>query len=250
MHHDHRVTILAVTCTLAALGDWADAASIAGAVIAVVGLVVVIVQLRGAAATARVQATIQFQQAFQDSQDARGRLLRSFPVHRKSLGDVAATLGDDDAFVTWSESRDLTRAQKQDAEAVVNALNDVAQYVTDGLSLRSAMQQYHTVFVRAGFLVAPYIDAENKDGRARWGVRVIELFNAALGYHRSHPKHRGKELVLSRQDPNGKLVLIDKRGEGIQRHRGYPSSRSPLQRLGDRLRIRSAVRGAERTLRQ
>jgi len=242
-----RVDIPTMTYTL---GDWADAASIAGAIVAVVGLAFVIVQLRGAAAAARAQATIQFQQAFRESKDSRTRLLQSFPVHQESLGDAATALGDDDAFATWSELGELTEAEKQDADAVINALNDVAQYVTDGLSLRSAMQQYHTVFIRAGFLVAPYIDAKNKGGRARWGVRVIELFNAALGYHRSHPKHRGKALVLSRQDPDGALVLIDNRGEGIQMHRGYPSSRSPFQRVGDRLRIRSAVRDAERTLRR
>jgi len=34
----------------------------------------------------------------------------------------------------------------------------VAQYVSDGLSLRSALQQYHWIFIRAGFLLAPYID--------------------------------------------------------------------------------------------
>ena len=106
--------------------------------------------------------------------------------------------GNEDAFPPWSELYDLSDEEKADARAVVGALNDVAQYVADGMSLRSALQQYHTIFVRASFLLAPYIEQENERNAARWGVRVIELFNAGLRYHRAHPKHREKELLLER----------------------------------------------------
>ena len=64
-----------MTLLLASLGDWSDVAGIAGAVIGIVGLGFVVVQLRSAAAAARAQATIQFQQAFRDSHPARSRLL-------------------------------------------------------------------------------------------------------------------------------------------------------------------------------
>jgi hypothetical protein len=238
-----------VTFPLASLGDWADAAGIAGAVIGVVGLAFVVVQLRSAAAAARTQATIQFQQAFRDSRGARFRLLASFPVHAQSLG-ILEVRGDEKAFPTWSELTDLSDEQKKDAHAVVNALNDVAQYVADGLSLRSALQQYHTIFVRAGFLLAPYIDKSNEGGAARWGVRVIELFNAGLRYHRAHPKHREKELLLKRDDPTGVLVLIRTDGGGLPRHRGYALERGWSRRVVDALAVRLATRGAERKLRR
>lgn len=225
------------------LGDWADIAGIAGAVLAVVGLGFVIVQLQSAAASSRVQATIEFQQAFLQSREARGRLLGSFPVHVDALASVQIQ-GDSAAFPTWRTLSDLSGAQKQDAEAVVNALNDVAQYVVDGLPLRSALQQYHTIFVRAGFLLNPYVDARNSGIEARWGVRTIELFNAALAYHRGHPKHRHRELKLDRQDPTASIVLVGADGSGISTHQGfaYPGAkrRAPRHRGSPREVLRAA----------
>jgi hypothetical protein len=210
----------------------------------------VIVQLRGAAAAARAQATIQFQQAFRESHAARSRLLKTFPVHEsyKERDLDLKWCGDPDAFPTWSVPNDLTDDEKSDAEAVVGALNDVAQYVSDGLSLRSALQQYHTIFVRAGFLLAPYIDAENSANRARWGVRVIELYNAGVRYHRASPKHREKRLELRRGESS--VVLIDSNGRGVGRHRGYPVGRGWSRRIVDRLAVRFATIGAERRLRR
>jgi hypothetical protein len=61
----------------ASLSDWSDAGAILGTIVAVLGVVLVLVQLRGAAAATRAQATIQFQQAFRESADMRGRLMRS-----------------------------------------------------------------------------------------------------------------------------------------------------------------------------
>jgi len=236
-----------VTLLLASLGDWSDVAGIAGAVIGIVGLGFVVVQLRSAAAAARAQATIQFQQAFRDSHPARSRLLSSFPVHEESRKQVEIR-GNKDAFPPWSKAHPLRDDQKADAVAVVGALNDVAQYVADGMSLRSALQQYHTVFVRAGFLLAPYIEQVNEDGAARWGVRVIELFNAGLRYHRAHPKHREKELLLKRGDDA--LVLIDSDGAGLSRHPGYVLDRGWSRRVVDALAVRRATRGPERRLRR
>ena len=41
----------------------------------------------------------------------------------------------------WRTLEDLADDERADVCAVVNALNDVGQYVTDGLSMRSALQQ-------------------------------------------------------------------------------------------------------------
>jgi len=239
-----------VTLLLASLGDWSDVAGIAGAVIGIVGLGFVVVQLRSAAAAARAQATIQFQQAFRDSKEARSRLLSSFPVHEESLKLVEVRGTNEDAFPKWNELRPLSKNQIADAQAVVGALNDVAQYVADGMSLRSALQQYHTIFVRAGFLLAPYIDQVNEGGAARWGVRVIELFNAGLRYHRAHPKHRGKELLLKRGDEGDALVLISNKGAGLRQHPGYVLERGWSRRVVDALAVRRATRDPERRLRR
>lgn len=254
----------------AALGDWADVAGITGTALALAGLALVWVQLRAGSAAARAQATIQFQHAFKESSEARNRLLASFPIHEDTL---KALTGSEvcDGFTTWATPNDLTEEQKRDARAVINALNDVAQYVADGLSLKSALQQYHQNFVRAGMLVSPLIDADNPTGATRNGVRVIELYNAGLGYHRSHPKHRGRKLALRRERPvertnrrwrrrkaapnprqgRVELVLIDADLRGLQPNTRY-DVRHPRWRawMPKPRRVRRVVRTAERNLRR
>jgi hypothetical protein len=230
------------------LSDWASIAGIAGAILAVIGLVFVIIQLRGAAASSRVQATIQFQQAFHQSREARARFLGSFPVHEDALANIHMT-GNAAAFPKWRSVDDLTKSQKADAAAVVNALNDVAQYVADGLPLYSALQQYHTIFVRAGLLLNPYLDARNSGTDARWGARTVELFNAALAYHRGHPKHSRKELRLVREDPAGSIVLVGGDGTGLSMHPGFPYPGARRRAPGDGASPRKVVRAAEWNLR-
>jgi hypothetical protein len=235
------------------LSDWASIAGIAGAVLALIGLAFVIVQLRGAAASSRVQATIQFQQAFRESRDARGELLRSFPVHEDALAALQARghqlEGDPAAFPRWKKLADLSDAQKADAEAVINALNDVAQYVVDGLPLRSALQQYHTIFVRAGFLLNPVVDARNSGKDTRWGVRTVELYNAALAYHRGHPKHSRRVLKLVRNNPSSSIVLLSPDGTGVTPHPGFPYPGAKRRAPGDRASAREVLRAAEWNLR-
>lgn len=236
----------------AALGDWADAAGITGTVLSLFGLGLVWIQLRAGSAAARAQATIQFQQAFRESSEQRNRLLNSFPIHEDMLYALTGskTL---DGFATWSSPADLTDQQKKDATAVINALNDVAQYVADGLSLRSALQQYHQNFVRAGMLLSPLIDFRNPSGATRNGVRVIELYNAGLGYHRTNGKHRDRKLVLTRKRPGQAdvaLVLIDA-GSGLRPNTRYdpPPPRWRLWAPGPPS-VRRVVRTAERNLRR
>ena len=74
---------------VATLADWSDVAAIVGAVVASVALVVIVIQLRRAAALSRAQATIQFQQAFRMSRDARERFLETFPIHEDLLQALA-----------------------------------------------------------------------------------------------------------------------------------------------------------------
>jgi hypothetical protein len=227
----------------ASLGDWAG---VAGVAISFVGLLLVWVQLRAGAATARAQATIQFQQAFRESRAARGRLLATFPVHEDMLYALTGSRSLD-GFATWRVQADLTDEQKRDATAVINALNDVAQYVADGLSLRSALQQYHTIFVRAGMLLGPLIDLRNAKGATRNGVRVITLYNAGLAYHRTNAKHQGRTLALIRGDAT--LVLIDPALGGLQPNTKYEPSPSRWSLwVPGRPTVGRVVRAAERTL--
>jgi hypothetical protein len=238
------------------MAEWAGVVS---AVIAVVGLGLVVVQLRGATAASRVQATIQFQAAFLRSQEARSRLQTSFPIHVSVLEQLAPG-GEQDDFRTWNKLDELTADEKRDAKVVVGAMNDVAQYVVDGLALRSALQQYHTIFVRVGVLLLPYLEQKNARvaGRqqARYGYRIADLYNAGISYHLHHPKHRGRELALDRPATRGdddvRLVLLHSDGSGVKRHDGIgsePSSKG-LRALYRKWKLRRSVQHAERWLRR
>lgn len=240
---------------LAKLDDLAAVAGIAGTCVAIVGLIFVIVQLRQAAASARAQATIQFQQAFRNSQPARRQFLQGFPLHR-SLERLVPE-DERDKWAWWTSfDDDVSPDQKKHAEAVINALNDVAQYVADGLSLRSALQQYHVIFVQAGALLNPVIEAWNAPHEGvpptRRGVRIVELYNAALAYHRSHWKHAGKQIAITRPSLNGtgevSVVLVGSVWDDIEPYEGFdPQSAGGFL---SRWSVTKAVRGAQRRLRR
>lgn len=236
-----------------------DAAAVASAMVALVGVIFVYVQLRGTTSASRAQATIQFQRTFRNSSEARGRLLKTFPVHENLIEQLGATelLPE---VTTWSELDDLTPEQIADARNVIGAMNDVAQYVADGLQMRSALQQYHTIFVRVGALVLPYLDADSapRAGRpqSRFGRRMVNLYNAGIAYQVRHPKHRGRELVLERPStvagsPDVRLVLLDEQGYGVTRHPGFTDEHGTRpETLQKKIALRRAVRRAERGLRR
>jgi hypothetical protein len=244
------MTTGALAMRLATLGDWADVSSICAAPLALVGLAFVVLQLRSTATSARAQATIAFQQAFRESRPARDQLTSSFPVHE----DLLARYGGPDAasvFATWRSLDDLTPDQRDNARIAIAALNDVAQYVSDGLSLRSALQQYHAIFVRVGFLLYPYIKQLNSPSSPRYGVRVVELLNIGLNYHRCNPLHVGRELAIHRTSSTGvtaKVVLIGVNGEGLEElpRLETPNARGSIRRPKT---LRSVIREAERNLR-
>jgi hypothetical protein len=236
-----------------------DCAGLASAVVAALGVVIVYLQIRGSASASRAQATIQFQRAFRDSGKARFRLLTAFPVHESLLTELEIPDGTPEDFETWSTVSDLTKEQVADARAVVGAMNDVAQYVADGLQMGSALQQYHTIFVRVGALVLPYLDeiAAPVEGKSqsRFGRRMVNLYNAGIAYQIRHPKHRDRQLVLERpsvqEERKVHLILIDPGGRCVEPHLGFSdeqdSRREPLPR---RLALRWAIRRAERGLRR
>jgi hypothetical protein len=159
---------------------------------------------------------------------------------------------------TWKTLDELDDAQRGDAQVVVNAMNDVAQYVTDGLPMHSALQQYHTIFVRLGFLILPYVDLKNQPvaghPQTRIGRRLVHLYNGAIRYHRRHPKHRGRELALQRVSDDGaqqRLVLLDKQGLGVLEHPRFPDEPWPQpETLPRRLALWHAISQVERKLRQ
>jgi hypothetical protein len=238
---------------IATVADWAG---VVGVVVGLIGVVLVILQLRSGAAAARAQATIQFQEAFRSSSAARNYLMKHFPVHE----DVLKELADPELaskFRTWRNLDQLNKEDRESADAVVRAMNDVAQYVADGLKMRSALQQYHTIFIRAGTLLGPYLDQRNarKDGRpqTRWGRRMMDLFNAGINYHRLHPKHKGRELVLERPAVDGsgevQLVLLDPDGQGVRKHSGFADEAGRTVSL-DEIEMRRAVREVERKIRR
>jgi hypothetical protein len=238
---------------IATVADWAG---IAGVAVGLIGVVLVILQLRSGAAATRAQATIQFQAAFLNSSPARNYLMKNFPVHEDVLSELAnPELAS--KFRTWRTLDQLSKEDRENADAVVRAMNDVAQYVADGLKLRSALQQYHTIFVRAGTLLGPYLDQRNasKEGRrqTRWGRRMMDLFNAGIDYHRFHPKHKGRELVLERPavdgDGEAKLILLDTDGQGVRAHPGFEDEVGRAASL-DEVEMRRAVREAERKIRR
>lgn len=187
--------------------------------------------------------------------------MQAFPVHEDLLEHLGPGTEPKD-LRTWREISDLSEEEQADAIAVIGALNDVAQYVTDGLSLRSALQQYHTIFVRAGALLCPYLDrrnapVEDTTGRmhrpARYGRRVVFLYNAGLAYHRRNEKHRGTEISIDRPAVGRKgrahLMLVDSQGGGVAEHPGFGDEPSPRRwRLGDPLA--SVIRDAQRRLRR
>lgn len=236
----------------AAIADWVG---VAGLAIAAGGLLLVWRQVQEATRVARAQATIQFQAAFHKSRDERIRLQREFPVHEDVLSELA-TPGTEEDFRTWRFLHELTKEQIRDAEAVINAMNDVAQYVVDGLPLQSALQQYHTIFVRTGVLLLPYLDQRNapKEGKpqARYGRRMVGLYNAALSYHCLHHKHRGRELALDRPSVGGsgtvRLVLLDVNGKGARKHPEFPDESNQATPIEEDA-LHSAVKAAERQLR-
>jgi hypothetical protein len=245
---------------LATLADASEVAGIVGAAVAVFGLAFVWFQLRAGAAAARAQATIQFQAAFRESRAARGWLVQAFPVHESLLG--AFDPGTEHEVRVWSDVDDLTDDDRRNAQAVIGALNDVAQYVADGLSLRSALQQYHTWFVLAGWLLNPYIGLRNAPNAtsghrpARYGLRVPLLYNAGLAYHRGNPKHQETELILRRPSVRVgggevRLLLVRSDGSGVSEHRGGSGDRS-LPRLWSlrRWSLTFVIRHAERRLRR
>jgi hypothetical protein len=162
---------------------------------------------------------------------------------------------------TWKELADLSPEQHADARRVIGALNDVAQYVTDGLSLRSALQQYHSLFVRAGALLEPYIvqmNAPRTDSHGdlqrptRFGRRVLVLYEAGVDYHRRHDKHRGSELLIERRSVQDRRVirlrLLDRFGGGVGPPTRLYGDRPAIWAGGDSLS--SVIARAERTLRR
>lgn len=240
------------------LSDWASIATMLGVALALIGLYLVWVQIRSAAKDSRAGATILFQERFKESRPARHHVIDELPIH-ESLLTLSIEPGEIETapypFKTWLSRAELSEEDRQAATAVVNALNDVAQYVVDGLRLRSALQQYHTIFIRAGAALIPYLEQINEpvEGgkQIRLGRRIPILYNAALAYHRCSPKHKEREIHLKRTVPGGevKLVLLDQEGNGVEQFKCFADSpeESLILPLGS---LSKVIRSAEALLRR
>jgi hypothetical protein len=257
-----------------ALSDWGSIAGIVGAAGTLMGLGFVGYQLRVGnherqsqvqalrmqVQTLRTQATMLFQERFKESQKARRRVFREFPLHTSLL--VAMQQIDpggipDGKVQTWDEIEELSDEDVALAEEVINAFNDVAQYVVDGLELRSALQQYHLPIMRVGALLNPYLTQKNAEGdgtrKLRVGRRIPILYNASLAYHRCNQKHRGREVGLLRTDPDDgrqlNLVFFDGDRGGTQQFECFADSPHESLRLPDD-DLATVIAAAEEKLRQ
>lgn len=256
------------------LSEWASIAGIVGAAGTLVGLGFVGYQLRIGnherqfqvqalrmqVESLRAQATMLFQERFKESHKARQRVFREFPLHTSLIAAMQQIDPENlpkGAVQTWSEIEELSEDQVALAEQVINAFNDVAQYVVDGLELRSALQQYHLPIMRVGALLNPYLAQKNaeKDGtkKLRVGRRIPVLYNASLAYHRCHHKHSGRKVGLLRTDPdNGEeidLVFFDGDRSGVQQFECFSDTpHEPLLLPDDELS--GVIAAAEEKLRQ
>ncbi len=192
----------------------------------------------------RAQATMLFQERFKESQDARRLIFREFPVHTSlvaAIGQVEPDALKKGKVDTWDEIGELSEDDIALAEQVINAFNDIAQYVVDGLELRSALQQYHLPIMRVGALLNPYLAQKNaaKDGqrKLRVGRRIPILYNASLAYHRCHHKHCGRRVGLLRTTPDDReeidLVFFDGDRGGVQQFECFADTPDELLRLPD-----------------
>jgi hypothetical protein len=223
------------------LAGWAALAGIVAACLSLVTLPAITYQLwmgnkerQSQVNSLRSTATMLFQERFKESQGARGQLFREFPLHDSLVAVMSELRPDappDPAFATWGEVSNLTKEQRDTAKAVINACNDVAQYVVDGLELRSALQQYHVPLLRVGALLNPYllqVNAPDAEGKVpRIGRRIPVLYNAALAYHRCHPKHKKRLLGLERAPPGGEavnLLFLDAEGNGATQFECFPDT--------------------------
>jgi hypothetical protein len=168
-----------------------------------------------------------FQERFKESREARGCVFREFPLHRSlvaAMQQVDPKALPKEGLPTWGEIGELSPENVALADEVINAFNDVAQYVVDGLELKSALQQYHLPIMRVGALLNPYLTQKNAaiDGKRklRIGRRIPILYNASLAYHRCHHKHSGRRVGLLRIDPatgaDLDLAFFDGKRAGIQ----------------------------------
>jgi hypothetical protein len=255
------------------LSDWGDVAGIVGAAGALVGLGFVGYQLRIGnqerrsqvqaldmqVQALRTQATMLFQERFKESQEARRRVFREFPLH---VSLVAAMREVNPGVVpegarTWNEIEELSDDEAELADQVVNAFNDVAQYVVDGLELRSALQQYHLPIMRVGALLNPYLAEKNIGGagnrKLRVGRRIPILYNASLAYHRCHHKHGGRRVGLVRTDPDSgqelNLVFFDGDRGGVRQFECFADSPHESLLLPDD-DLATVIVAAEEKLRQ
>jgi hypothetical protein len=256
------------------LADWGSLAGVIGAAGTLAGLGFVGFQLRVGnherhsqvqalrmqVQSLRAQATMLFQERFKESQDARRRVFREFPLHASLVAAMHQV--DPDALSkgrvnTWNEIDELSEDEIALADQVINAFNDVAQYVVDGLELRSALQQYHLPIMRVGALLNPYLAQRNAatDGqrKLRVGRRIPILYNASLAYHRCHHKHSGRRVGLLRTDPvDGEridLVFFDGNRGGVRQFECFADTPDELLRLPDD-DLAAVIAAAEAKLRQ
>lgn len=243
-----------------------DAASVVGAIGALIGLVFVGYQLhvgnqerRSQVQALRAQATMLFQERFKESQDARRLVFREFPLHASLLTTMQQTHPGklpEDYIQTWDELKELSIEQRLMAEQVISAFNDVAQYVVDGLELRSALQQYHLPIMRVGALLNPYLAQINAPAngtrKLRLGRRIPILYNASLAYHRCHPKHGGRQVGLVRPGPDETeidLVFFDGDRGGTQQFECFADTPDESLLLPDD-HLSKVIVAAEEKLRQ
>jgi hypothetical protein len=87
---------------------------------------------------------------------------------------------------------------------VVNALSDLAFLCEVGVvPVKQVLSTYHLVVLREGWIIEPYIyyyTLEKNPGR--WGMRALQLLQAARDYHDMNPIHGQVVYILDSESKN------------------------------------------------
>lgn len=165
----------------------ANVATFVAGCVVVVGLLFARRDLRAVVATQRFTGA----QAFYDMLD-RSKDARKF-VYNKMTRDPAH-------FVT------LSAEERQQAEDAVNFLNRVSYLLKNRVVPHDLVfQMTHSMLIRLGYQLQPFIEWRESQLGARWGRPAIALAERALRYHKINPLHREKSIYLER---SGEVIPV------------------------------------------
>ncbi len=189
--------------------DWTAVGAVATAIATLIIFVAAILALRQLMVVARQQrfeGTIRFFDRVGQTRDARVFVFRELPQDEQGLID-------------------LTRAQRDQVEAVVNMLNELAFLLRLGAVPKDvAFGMTHQVIIRSVYRLKPYIDFRQKREGGRYGRQLEQLDERARKFHTIHPRYSTTTIRLDTGE-----------GEPIEIF-AAPAAQGPLEAATRRLR--------------